>query len=104
MLLHLPALSQNDVPGHSLSGSAHSMVPHVPGSFVETTLLQVRQSPVHVELQHTPSTQKPLAHCEAAEHGAPSPSLHAPAAQTWPAVQSALTAQEVAHDAPAQET
>jgi hypothetical protein len=48
--------------------------------------LQASQEPPHAVLQHTPSTQLPLPHWEAAEHVAPLAlgGTHAPASQMLP--------------------
>jgi hypothetical protein len=44
-------------------------VPSVPSPF--SRFVHAWQMPLHAVSQHTPSTQNPLMHCEAAEHGKP---------------------------------
>ena len=80
MLLQVALIWQSWLPGHSLSGSAHSMTPQVPGPSKVNMLLQLRQRPLHAVLQQTPSTQKLLWQSAAAPQGSPFASFwHAPA-------------------------
>ena len=75
MPLHTPFFPHPVDPssGHSFCGSRLPMmspqVPSVPSPF--NTAVQASQIPAHAVLQHTPSTQLPLAHCDARVHSAP---------------------------------
>ena len=70
---------------HSLSGSVFAaMTPHVPVTPEPFfAAVQATHVPLHAVLQHTPSTQFPVAHWFAAAHTSPCPRLavHVPPAQ-----------------------
>jgi len=83
---------------HSARGSVPaSAALHVPRLFVAA---QVWQLPVQAVLQQTPSTQKPLAQSPVTVHAVPliSCGTQAPAAQRYPAAQSAFEPQVVAQE------
>ena len=69
----MPEPLQLVAPAHSLSGSVPAaMLPQVPlAPLPFFTALHAWQRAVHVVLQHTPSTQKPLAHCAETEQAVP---------------------------------
>ena len=73
---------------------------HLPS---EVDSAQLKQLPVQVVAQQTPSAQKPLPHSLPAEHAWPSalgPQL--PFTQAWPAMQSASLVQWLTHAVPLQ--
>ncbi len=72
-----PAPLQVVAPRHSFAGSEpFAMLEHVP---MEPALLHAWQVPLHTVLQHTPSTQLPLAHSAFSVHDPFTMSPHAPA-------------------------
>jgi len=89
---------------HSSSGAVSARtLPHVP--FVPLPFFAAEQAwhaPVQAALQHTPSTQKPLAQEPLPPHVWPFVKRHCPELHVHPAAQSVSTVQLVLHPVPTQ--